>query len=207
MCIFGYSVGLGGFSVMARTMKWLWTRWRNDDKNILPPPPPQYIHTGDTIKAPVVLNQYPPVVLNQYTGVNRTHKHLIYNASRPHKHFKIDFTPTTCKIWKQYNDFWIKIKVSFFTFWMVLGNRMSNAGVPKFQGSKTSSQSRHKGKNNHKFFIYGPECEMCIFGYSVGLGGFSVIARTMKWLWTRWRNDDKNILPPPPPVHPYGGYN
>ena len=37
---------------------------------------------------------YPPVTLNQHTLVNRTHKHYIYiYASRPHKHFTIDFTP------------------------------------------------------------------------------------------------------------------
>ena len=48
---------------------------------------------------------------------------------------------------------------------------MSNPGERKFQGSKTSSQSRHmynKG-NNHQFFIYGPQyTKICIFGY---LGG------------------------------------
>ena len=51
---------------------------------------------------------------------------------------------------------------------------MSNPGEQKFQGSKTSSQSRHmynKGKNNRQFFIYGPlYTKMCIFGYSGGPG-------------------------------------
>ena len=35
-----------------------------------------------------------------------------------------------------------------------------NPGEQKFQGSKTSSQIRYmynKGKNNHQFFIYGPQ--------------------------------------------------
>ena len=49
---------------------------------------------------------------------------------------------------------------------------MSNPGERTFQGSKTSSQSRHvynKGENKHQFFIYGPQyTKMCIFGY---LGG------------------------------------
>ena len=52
---------------------------------------------------------------------------------------------------------------------------MSNPGERKFQGSKTSSQSRHmynKGKNNCQFFIYGPQYNIfCIFGYSGGGGG------------------------------------
>ena len=51
---------------------------------------------------------------------------------------------------------------------------MSNPGERKFQGSKTSSQSRHmynKGKNKAQFFIYGPQyTKMCIFGYSGGPG-------------------------------------
>ena len=51
---------------------------------------------------------------------------------------------------------------------------MPNPGERKFQGSKTSSQSRYmynKGKNNHQFFIYGPQYKnKCIFGYSGGGG-------------------------------------
>ena len=39
------------------------------------------------------------------------------------------------------------------------GGLMSNSGERKFQGSKTSSQSRrmHSKANNHKFFIFGPQ--------------------------------------------------
>ena len=51
---------------------------------------------------------------------------------------------------------------------------MSNPGERKFQGSKTSSQSRHmnnKEKNNSQVFLYGPPyTKMCIFGYSRGPG-------------------------------------
>ena len=59
---------------------------------------------------------------------------------------------------------------------------MSNPGERKFQGSKTSSQSRHmynKGKNNCQFFIYGPQyTKMCIFGY-LGRGpGWPINNRT-----------------------------
>ena len=60
----------------------------------------------------------------------------------------------------------------FFIFGGSWGALMSNPGELKFQGSKTSSQSRHmynKGKNNCQFFIYGPQyTKMCIFGYSGG---------------------------------------
>ena len=39
------------------------------------------------------------------------------------------------------------------------GALMSNPGERKFQGSKTSSQSRrmYSKANNHKFFIFGPQ--------------------------------------------------
>ena len=42
------------------------------------------------------------------------------------------------------------------------GSLTSNLGLPKFQGRKTSSQSRYtcmynKGENNPQFFIYGPQ--------------------------------------------------
>ena len=51
---------------------------------------------------------------------------------------------------------------------------MSNPGERKFEGSKTSSQSRHmynRKKNNCQFFIYGPQyTKMCIFGSSGGPG-------------------------------------
>ena len=51
----------------------------------------------------------------------------------------------------------------------------SNPGLPDFQGSKISLQSRqiyNKEKNNHQFFIYGPQCEKIrILGYSGGGGG------------------------------------
>ena len=52
---------------------------------------------------------------------------------------------------------------------------MLNPGEREFQGSKTSSQSRHiyitREKNNCQFFIYGPQyTKMCIFGYSGGCG-------------------------------------
>ena len=36
---------------------------------------------------------YPPIALNQYTWVNRTHKHILIYASRPHENFEIDFNP------------------------------------------------------------------------------------------------------------------
>ena len=50
------------------------------------------------------------------------------------------------------------------------GALMSNPGERKFQGSKTSSQSRHM-YNNCQFFIYEPHyTKMCIFGYSGGPG-------------------------------------
>ena len=56
---------------------------------------------------------------------------------------------------------------------------MANPGERKFQGSKTSSQSRHmynKGKNNCQFCIYGPQYTNFFgyFGYSGGGGGWVV---------------------------------
>ena len=65
-----------------------------------------------------------------------------------------------------------KEKKVFFIFRGSWGTLTSNPSERKFQGSKTSSQSRHtynKGKNNNPFFIYGPQyIYFCIFGYSGG---------------------------------------
>ena len=76
---------------------------------------------------------YPPVALNQYTWVNRTHKHFIYiyASSRPHKHYKIDFTPKLSshqhvKYGSNLMNFFFK-----FHFWGVLGKRMLNSEVLK----------------------------------------------------------------------------
>ena len=61
-----------------------------------------------------------------------------------------------------------------FIFGGSWGALTSNPGLPNFQGSKISLQSRqihNKGKNNHHNFIYGPQCEkMRILGYSGGGG-------------------------------------
>ena len=61
---------------------------------------------------------------------------------------------------------------------------MSNPGLPNFQGSKTSSQSRqiyNKEKHNHQFFIYWPQCEnMRTLGYSGGGGGWVAILEAIR---------------------------
>ena len=66
-------------------------------------------------------------------------------------------------------------KYTFFSYLGVMGALTSNPGERKFQGSKTSSQSRHmynKGKNNCQFFIYGPQyTEMLILAIRGALGG------------------------------------
>ena len=86
---------------------------------------------------------------------------------------------------------------------------MSNPGEQKFQGSKTSSQSRHmynKGKNNCQFFIYGPQyTKMCIFGYSGGPGwpinnrtGAHLASQLSSHLYQStykiWKQSDKDFL-------------
>ena len=53
---------------------------------------------------------------------------------------------------------------------------MSNPGLPNFQGSKTSSQSRQMHRKEKKitasFSYMGPQCEeMCIFGYFIHIWG------------------------------------
>ena len=59
-----------------------------------------------------------------------------------------------------------------YTFFSYLGGGgvlralTSNPSERKFQGSKTSPQSRHmynKGKNNYQFFIYGPQYKKIAF--------------------------------------------
>ena len=70
------------------------------------------------------------------------------------------------------------MKKFFFHIFSFLGGPgggvTSNPDKRKFQGSKTTSQSRHmynKGENNHQFFIYGPQYNfVCSFGYSGGPG-------------------------------------
>ena len=57
---------------------------------------------------------YPPVALNQYTWVNRTHKHFIY-GSRPHKHFKIDFTQKLSS--QQHVKYKSNLMNIFYSFW------------------------------------------------------------------------------------------
>ena len=82
----------------------------------------------------------------------------------------------TCQIRKQSDKKFLSLnpkyeKINFFSYLRAL---TSNPGERKYQGSKTSSQSRHmyRGKtNNHQFFIYGPQYKfVCIFGYSGGPG-------------------------------------
>ena len=54
---------------------------------------------------------------------------------------------------------------------------MSNPGERKFQGSKTSSQSRHMynmGKNNNQFFIYWPQYNFFLHFWLFGGGGGGV---------------------------------
>ena len=82
----------------------------------------------------------------------------------------------TCEIRKQSDKKFLSLNPkydknnTFFIFGGSWAGLTSNPGEQKFQDSKTSLQSRqiyNRGKNNHQFFIYGPQCaKMHILGYS-----------------------------------------
>ena len=85
----------------------------------------------------------------------------------------------TCQIRKQSDKKCLSLnpKYECFTFFIFGGSWGAltlNPGERKFQGSKISSQSRqiyNKGKNNHLFFIYGPQCEKKIAFWAIRGGG------------------------------------
>ena len=75
---------------------------------------------------------------------------------------------------------------------------MSNPGERKFQGSKTSSQSRHvynKGKNNCQFFIYGPQyTKICIFWLFGGPWASQLSSHLYQSTYKIWKQSDKDFL-------------
>ena len=88
----------------------------------------------------------------------------------------------------------MKKTYTFFSYLGGPGALMSNPGERKFQGSKTSQQSR-------QFLIYGPQYrQMCIFGYS-GDPGWPINNRTGPILlpsyhstYEIWKQSDKDFL-------------
>ena len=122
---------------------------------------------------------YPPVTLNQYTLVNRIY---IY-ASRPHKQFKIDFTPKLSSPQHvKYGSNLMNIFFHFFfIFWGSLGKRIVNPEVLKCHEDLITLETYvQQGKTmDTKFFI----CEnINIFGYlGAQGGGASIIGLGPSW--------------------------